>query len=134
VTVPSGVTSAYITVTGYTAATYALRVEYTKGSATPPPTSGGTPQTATASGSVSRGEMKQFNPITVVPGTNVTVTMTGSGDPDLYVRFAGAPTLTLFDCRPCCSLTVPGSSSKVYLMVNGYSAGSYNLTINYTAP
>lgn len=138
--VPTGVTSAYIVINGYTASSFSLAVTYTKGGTTPPP-SGGTPQTATASGSVSRGQLLQFNPITVKPGSTLTVAMTGSGDPDLYVRFAGAPSLTVYDCRPyksgaaeTCSLTVPATATQFYMAVNGYQAGNYNLTVNYVAP
>lgn len=139
-TVPSTATSAYVTVTGYTAASISLRVEYTKGTATPAPT-GGTAKTSTASGSVAKGQLVQFNPISVVPGSQLTVKMTGSGDPDLYVRFAGAPTLTLFDCRPyvggateTCTVTVPATATQFYMAINGYTAGTYTLTANYVAP
>ncbi len=139
-TVPSGQSSAYITVSGYTASTFQLAVTYTKAGATQPP-AGGTPRSSTASGSVAKNQFIQFNPIAVVPGSQLTVTMTGSGDPDLYVRFAGAPTLTLFDCRPyvggageTCSLTVPATATQFYMAINGYSAGSYSLTANYVAP
>ncbi|MGV3624452.1 MAG: PPC domain-containing protein, partial [Archangium sp.] len=140
-TVPTGITTAYVSVVGYTAASYSLAVTYTKGGTTPPPTGGGTPQTATVSGSVSRGQFITYNPVTVKPGTALTVTMSGSGDPDLYVRFAGAPTTTLYDCRPyktgaaeTCSLTVPASATAVFLGVNGYQAASYSITMNYVAP
>lgn len=138
--VPTGASAAYITVSGYTASTFALAVTYTK-TTTTPPSSGGTPSTATANGSVSQGQLIQYNPITVKPGTALTVTMAGSGDPDLYVRFAGAATLTLFDCRPyqtgaaeTCTLTVPANATQFYMAVNGYSAANYTLTANYVAP
>jgi hypothetical protein len=67
--------------------------------------------------------------------------MSGSGDPDLYVRFGSAPTTNAFDCRSAtagasesCTLTVPAGQSSAYVMVRGASAGSYNLTLNYTQP
>jgi hypothetical protein len=67
--------------------------------------------------------------------------MTGTGDADLYVRFAAAPTLTAYDCRPygetaaeTCRLSVPASASQFFIMVNGYTASSYSITANYTAP
>ncbi len=140
-TVPTTTTSAYITVTGYAAATFSLRVEYTKGTAVTPAPTTGTAKTSTATGSVAQGQLVQFNAITVVPGSQLTVKMTGSGDPDLYVRFAGAPTLTLFDCRPyvggateTCTVTVPATATQFYMAINGYTAGSYTLTANYVAP
>ena len=106
-----------------------------------PPRATGTPQTGTTSGSVGAKQVVQFNPITVLPGSTFTVTMTGSGDPDLYVRFGAAPTVTLFDCRPyktgateSCTVTVPASQGQVFMMVQGYAAGTYTLNVSYTAP
>ena len=50
----------------------------------------------------------------VTPGTGLTVVMTGTGDPDLYVKFGSAPTTASHNCRPylsgaseTCTLTVP---------------------------
>jgi hypothetical protein len=67
--------------------------------------------------------------------------MTGTGDPDLYVRFAGAPTLNAYDCRPYlaspseqCRLTVPVSATQVFIMVSGYTASSYAITANFVSP
>ncbi len=139
-TVPTTATSAFITVSGFTASTFALSVTSTRGTAVTPPSSG-TPRSSTASGTIARGQFLQFNPISVVPGTQLTVTMTGTGDPDLYVRFAGAPSLTVFDCRPyvggageTCSLTVPANATQFYMGINGYAAGNYSLTADYVAP
>jgi hypothetical protein len=67
--------------------------------------------------------------------------MTGSGNPDLYVRFGAQPTTTAFDCRPAlsgasetCSLTVPAGQSAAYIMVQGVTSATYNLNISYTRP
>ncbi|WP_239013927.1 M4 family metallopeptidase [Archangium violaceum] len=99
------------------------------------------PVTETASGSVARLENVSFGPYSVLAGTPFTVTMTGTGNPDLYARFGSAPTTSMFDCRPnasdaseTCSLTVPSGRSTAYVMVHGASAGMYNLTISYTQP
>jgi vibriolysin len=54
----------------------------------------------------------------------------GTGDADLYVRYANAPTTSLYDCRPyksgnneTCTFAAP-SNGKWYVMLNGYSAYS----------
>ncbi|WP_326522507.1 M4 family metallopeptidase [Archangium lipolyticum] len=101
----------------------------------------GTPVTETASGSVARRELDNFGPYSVLAGSTFKVTMTGSGNPDLYVRFGAAPTTSKYDCRPAasgasetCTVTVPEGQSSAYIMVRGASAGTYNLTINYTKP
>ncbi|MBF5044841.1 matrixin family metalloprotease [Aggregicoccus sp. 17bor-14] len=101
----------------------------------------GTAQTETFSGSLARGQQAAHGPFSVVAGTTFEVVMTGSGDPDLYVRFGAAPTLTSYACRPyktgaseTCSLTVPSGQSSAYVMVNGYASGTYALTVRYTRP
>jgi vibriolysin len=103
----------------------------------------GTPTTTTASGTVTRNENDNFGPYNVVAGTSFSVVMSGTGNPNLYVRFGAAPTTKLYDCRPnangaseTCTLTVPAGQSSAYVMVRGGSSGtaSYNLTINYTRP
>ncbi|MBZ4420846.1 M4 family metallopeptidase [Myxococcus sp. RHST-1-4] len=103
----------------------------------------GTPVTETATGTVARNENDNFGPYNVVAGTSFSVVMTGSGNPNLYVRFGSAPTTKAYDCRPntsgaseTCTLTVPAGQSSAYVMVRGGSSGTatYNLTINYTRP
>jgi hypothetical protein len=137
-TVPPGASTAYVAVHGYAAGSYRLSVTY----ASPPSaTEGGTAKTATLSGKVAQTVQSHHGPLGVLPGTRLTVKMTGTGDPDLYLRFGGKPTLTLFDCRPfatgateSCSLTVPTGGTSAYLMVNGFTAGSYTLQVQYIAP
>jgi uncharacterized protein YkwD len=101
----------------------------------------GTPTEQTVSGSVARRESRHHGPFAVLPGTSLRVVMTGSGDPDLYVRFGAQPTLSSFDCRPyrngpneTCSLQVPAGQSQAFVMVNGYAASEYSLALSYTAP
>jgi hypothetical protein len=72
----------------------------------------------------------------VTPGQKVTVTMTGSGDPDLYARFGSAPTTGAYDCRPydsgaaeACDLTVPAGASKLHVGVYGYAAATYAVKV-----
>jgi vibriolysin len=103
----------------------------------------GTPVTETVSGTVGKGQNVNHGPYSVVAGTTFTVTMTGTRNPDLYVRFGAAPTTTAYDCRPAtsgasetCTLTVPAGQSSAYVMVRGAGSGtpSYTLTLNYTKP
>lgn len=98
------------------------------------------PQTETIQDSVNRRQEKLYGPFAVTPGTTFEVVMTGSGDPDLYVRFDQAPTMAFYDCRPylnganeTCSLTVPSGESTAHVMVRGYTAGSYTLKITHAA-
>ena len=55
-------------------------------------------------------------------------------DPDLYVAFGAAPTITTYACRPfvtapneTCALDV--AAGKAFVLVRGYDAGSYDLTV-----
>jgi hypothetical protein len=66
-----------------------------------------------------------------------------SGDPDLYVAFGIRPGRGFgqFHCRPftlgpqeTCTLDVPASTSQAFVMVHGYAAGSYTLTVTHTPP
>lgn len=105
----------------------------------PPPTSNTVEQTF--SGSVAKGQWSAVPAITVKPGTTFTAVLSGSGDPDLYVRIGSAPTATKFACRPyldgageSCSITVPTTSSKVYVSINGYTASNYSVKVTYTTP
>ena len=100
-----------------------------------------TETTDTQSGSVAYLEMKQVASYAVEVGTPFIVYMTGSGDPDLYVRWNSAPTRSSFHCRPYidgaveeCSLTVPSGATHAYVAVRGYRAGSYDMTIKYVTP
>ncbi len=74
--------------------------------------------------------------------TNLTVqTSGGSGDADLYVRFASAPTTSTYDCRSwasgnteSCSFAAP-STGTYHVMVNAYSTYSgMTLTASYDEP
>lgn len=105
------------------------------------PPSPGTPTSFNESGSLGEGEQHQLDAVDVQPGTPVRVTMTGSGDADLYVRFAGAPTLDRYDCRPylesadeSCQLTVPAGASQLFVMIDGYTASHYEVAADFVAP
>lgn len=105
----------------------------------PPPPTGGT---RTWSGSLTLGQFKVVGgPIAVKVGSTLNVTMTGTGDADLYVRFNNAPTRSRFACRPylttaneSCAITVPTGATSFYVAADGYTASTYSITANYTAP
>ncbi|EYF01835.1 matrixin family metalloprotease [Chondromyces apiculatus] len=103
--------------------------------------SGGGATTENLTGSVAAGVFSHLGYADVKPGTAFTASMTGTGDPDLYVRWTSQPTTTAYTCRPylsgateSCNLTVPAGITKAYVSVRGYSAGTYNLNVTYTAP
>ena len=110
------------------------------GGTTPPPVTPPTSST-TQTGSVAKGRNVNFAAISVKAGSLLTVAMTGTGDPDLYVRFGAAPTTTRYSCRPylngaseTCAINVPSGQSTAYVMVRGYSAATYNVVTQWTAP
>lgn len=140
--VPSDTTTAHVMVRGYSASTYELTVRYLTPSdgEEPPPEEGGE-VTESFEDAVARREVKSYGPFSVVSGTAVNAVMTGSGDPDLYLRFGAPPTTSNYDCRPyrsgateTCSLTVPDGTTEAYFMVRGYSAGTYAVDLTYTKP
>ncbi|CAM2070389.1 M20/M25/M40 family metallo-hydrolase [Sulfidibacter corallicola] len=145
--VPNGVTEAYVMVRGYTSATYDLAVTYTKGDGGGgDPPGGDEPVTENFdNNSVARGVNDNYGPFNVVPGTefSAVIAPTGSdnGDADIYVRFGAAPTTGSYDCRPyrngsneTCTDTVPSGVTQAYVMVRGYTAAVYDLTVSYTRP
>jgi hypothetical protein len=98
------------------------------------------PSTLQDSGRLLEGEQRELPALDVLPGSHVTVTMSGSGDADLYVRLGAAPSLTRYDCRPYletadeqCELTVP-SATRLFVMIDGYTESSYEVTVAWTPP
>jgi serine protease len=107
----------------------------------PPPPPGCTPTSGSASGTLALNQMIRYQPLPVSPGSTFRVVMTGSGDPDLYVRFGTPPTLTSFNCRPyldgpneTCNLTVPAGQSQAHIMVHGFSASTYTINVSWCQP
>jgi len=101
-------------------------------------TTGGTPTTETGSGSLAKNATKSYGPFAAVPGSVFDAVMTGTGDTDLYVRLGAAPTTTTFDCRPYasssaeeCHLDVTAAKPSVYVMVRGYTASTFDLSMSY---
>jgi hypothetical protein len=89
------------------------------------------------SGTLAKGAWKQLGPFNVGPGKTLTANLSGTGDADLYVRKAAAPTTEAWDCRPykngsteSCSVVGPG---QVYVGVRGYATSStFQLEVKYT--
>ncbi|MCZ6890341.1 MAG: matrixin family metalloprotease [Gammaproteobacteria bacterium] len=107
----------------------------------PPPTPQpcGCSETVTISGQVASGAENNIGPFSVAVGSQFTVQMAGTGDPDLYLRFRVPPSQGTYDCRPylsgaaeTCDLPVPTGATEAFIMVRGFTAGSYNLTIEHT--
>ena len=97
---------------------------------------GGT--TTERTGSINGGAFTQVDSFAVTPGTNLTVVMSGTGDPDVYVKFGSAPSTSSYDCRPyetgaaeTCNLTVPAGATQAFVGVMGYgtSASTYKLAV-----
>ena len=95
--------------------------------------------------SVAQGQEKAYPPFSVRSGTPFEVHMTGAGgapgDPDLYVRFGAAPSIPSrkWACRPyltgpteTCALDVPAAATQAFVMVNGYGASRYDLSVTHT--
>lgn len=85
---------------------------------------------------IAQDDMVSVTSMAVVPGTPLRVAMTGSGDPDLYVKFDGSALRGNYDCRPfedgaeeLCALSVPTGASIVDVSVHGYRAGQFQIQI-----
>ena len=77
----------------------------------------------------------------VAPGSTFRADMTGTGDPDLYVRLDGPVTQAGYDCRPytsgaaeSCVFDVPPDAADAFVMVHGFGASTASVTIDWIAP
>jgi leucyl aminopeptidase len=90
----------------------------------------------TFTGSLTLSQKKTFGPFKAGVGTFKAET-TGTGDIDLYVRKGSVPTTSSYSCKSdgstateTCSTSVT-ANGDVYVMLNGYTAGNYNLKVTY---
>jgi hypothetical protein len=84
------------------------------------------------SGSLAAGSTRSFQ-AAVAPGT-YQVSITGTGDVDLYVRLGKAPTSTLYDCRPyligsdeSCTVTVAALDILYVLLRSDVEDSTFHL-------
>jgi leucyl aminopeptidase len=99
--------------------------------------SGGLPdKTETFTGSLTTSQTRSFGPFKAGVGSFKAST-TGTGDIDLYAKRATVPTTTSYDCKSdgststeSCSINVV-ANGDVYVLLKGYKAGNYNLTVTY---
>lgn len=103
---------------------------------------GGT--TREANGTVAKSAWHHEAALAVNQGDQVSITMTGTGDADLYVRFGSQPTGTEYDCRPydsgsseTCNVVAPDGATEVFVSVNGYADSSdfdLNMVVGGSVP
>ncbi|MBA5605738.1 M20/M25/M40 family metallo-hydrolase [Duganella sp. FT3S] len=104
-----------------------------EGPGTPPPAD----RTETASGTLAKGQKVSYGPYHVAAGGSFAATLSGSGDTDLYVRKGAAASTSGYDCKSdgptsaeSCTVSL-SANGDVYVLLNGYSAASYTLTVRY---
>ncbi len=115
---------------------YAVELGSDGGSTTTPPVD----KVETFSGSLARNQTKSFGPFKATASSSFKVNTTGTGDIDLYAKRGSVPTTASSDCKSegsnateTCTINVT-TAGDVYVLLNGYSAGNYNLTVTYRAP
>jgi hypothetical protein len=88
------------------------------------------------SGHVEAGAWHHFESIPVAEGAHLTVTMTGTGDGDLYVAFGARPTESNYACRPyeggsaeLCELTVQAGQTRLFVSVSGYQTADVQIAV-----
>ncbi len=94
--------------------------------------------------SIGKDEFKTWGPFEVALGGKIEVTMTGTGDADLYVKRGDEPSLESYDCRPFarepnekCDATKFNANgpSKFFVGANGFADSSkITITVTYGKP
>ncbi|MCA9635362.1 MAG: hypothetical protein KC420_04945 [Myxococcales bacterium] len=92
------------------------------------------------SGSVAEGAWNQLASVAISEGQGLKVSMSGSGDGDLYVRWNSQPTASAYACRPyldgsdeLCELAAPAGATSAKIAVQGYTAASVSVAIEVRA-
>ncbi|MGL4205230.1 MAG: M4 family metallopeptidase [Aeromonadaceae bacterium] len=87
---------------------------------------------------VGKGKWLYFGPFSST-GNSLTLTLSGTGDADLYVRKGGKPTASQFDCRPLAassreSCRLP-AGIQGYVGIKGYAkVSTIKLSVSYYQP
>jgi leucyl aminopeptidase len=94
-------------------------------------------RTETFTGSLAKGQTRAYGPYLVAAGGSFKAALSGTGDTDLYVRKAGAATTSSYDCKSdgpssteSCTVSY-AANGNAYVLLNGYAASSYTLTLTY---
>ena len=95
------------------------------------------PTVTGASGDLERGAWKHYGPFDTAAGTQLTASITGTGDADLYVRRGAKPSTRSYDCRPYKNGSVEScevaGGGPVFVSVRGYSQSTFELSVTYTS-
>ncbi len=93
--------------------------------------------TETFSGSLTRNQTRSHGPFKVGAGGSFKAGTTGTGDIDLYAKAGSVPTTSSYGCKSdggtateSCSISF-SANGDAYVLVRGYTAGSYTLTVSY---
>jgi hypothetical protein len=86
-------------------------------------------ETVEKTGTVTSGQLSQLGGFPVVAGKRWRVSLSGTNDADLYVRFGSEPTNDLYDCgsaggssNETCEGVVPEGATELFVAVLGYSS------------
>ncbi len=99
----------------------------------PPPPLGGRVECVYADGVVGIGGVDRYPPLGIVGGSNVTITLSGIGDADVFAWFEETGTLDCASDGPlsdeACSLTAPPGGGSLVVDVAGFLPAVYTLEV-----
>lgn len=102
-----------------------------------PSTLGAGGREETLSGTVEKDAWHHVETITLAANAKLEVTLTGTGDGDLYLKVGARPDAESYDCRPyeggttaeTCKLEPTGAEREVFVSVNGYEKTDFELAL-----